>query len=231
MNSGIYKITFMEKEYVGSAKDVKKRINRHLSELKNNRHHNQKLQHEFNRHRVDILDYEVLEEVEIEQLIEREQYYIDHIKPYYNICLHAGSTLGRLHSEETKAYLSKIRKGNQLSLGRILSQETKDKIAAKATGRKLHPNFIKASIKANTGRKQSKEEITKRSIAQMKLPIDDVPEIRRRASNGERHIDIAIEYNVSQTVISRACTGKGIYGELFGIPSEIYKQEGLTFDT
>ena len=59
----------MEKEYVGSAKDVKKRINRHLSELKNNRHHNQKLQHEFNRHRVDILDYEVLEEVEIEQFL------------------------------------------------------------------------------------------------------------------------------------------------------------------
>lgn len=231
MNSGIYKITFMEKEYIGSAKDVKKRINRHISELKNNRHHNQKLQNEFNKHKTDALEYVVLEEVEVERLIEREQYYIDKINPYYNICRTAGNTLGVLHSEEMKAYFSKIRKGWQVSRGRVLSQETKDKIAEKATGRKLHPNFIEASIKANTGRKQSKDEIRKRSIAQMKLPVDDILEIRRRVNNGERQGDIAIEYNVSQTVISRAYTGKGIYGELFGKPQEIYKQEGLTFDT
>jgi len=230
MNSGIYKIMFMGKEYVGSAKNIRARINRHLSELKNNRHHNQKLQHEFNRHQVDVLDYEVLEEVEVEKLIEREQYYIDHIKPYYNICLHAGSTLGRLHSEETKAYLSSIKKGKQSSLGRVFSQETKDKMSEKAKARGIHPNFKAGSIRANTGRKQSNDEIMKRSIAQMKIPIDDVLEIRRRVSNGERQGDIAIEYNVSQTVISRAYTGKGIYGELFGKPQEIYKQEGLTFE-
>lgn len=230
MNSGIYKITFMGKEYIGSAKDVKKRINRHISELKNNRHHNRKLQNEFNKHKTDALEYVVLEEVEVERLIEREQYYIDKINPYYNICRTAGNTLGVLHSEEMKAYFSKIRKGWQVSRGRVLSQETKDKIAEKATGRKLHPNFIEASIKANTGRKQSKDEIRKRSIAQMKLPVDDILEIRRRVNNGERQGDIAIEYNVSQTVISRAYTGKGIYGELFGKTQEIYKQEGLTFN-
>ena len=183
MSSGIYKITFMGKEYVGSAKNVKQRINRHISELKNNRHHNQKLQNEFNKHKVDALDYVILEEVDIEHLIEREQYYIDTINPYYNICRTAGNTLGVLHSEEMKAYFSKIRKGWQVSRGRVLSQETKDKIAAKAIGRKLHPNFVNASIKANTGRKQSKEEIRKRSIAQMKLPVDDILKIRRRVSN------------------------------------------------
>jgi len=71
MESGIYKINFNGKEYVGSAKNIRARINRHLSELKNNRHHNQKLQHEFNKHPATKLEYEILEEVEIENLIER----------------------------------------------------------------------------------------------------------------------------------------------------------------
>jgi len=137
-----------------------------------------------------------------------------------------------LHSDETKEYLSKIKKGKQTSLGRILSKETKDKIASKAVGRPLHPNFKEASIRANTGRKHPDEEIRRVAIAQMKLPISDVEKIRNRVRNGERQGDIAIEYNVSQTVISRACTGKGIYGELFGKPEEIYKpqQQGLEFD-
>ena len=229
MNSGIYKITFMEKEYVGSAKDVKKRINRHLSELKGNRHHNQKLQNEFNKHRIDALDYVVLEEVEIEHLIEREQYYIDNINPYYNICRTAGNTLGVLHSEEMKAYFSKIRKGWQVSRGRVLSQETKDKIAAKATGRKLHPNFTEASIKANTGRKHTKDEIRKVALKQIKIQIKDIDTIRMRSRSGERQVDIAKDYGVSQKVISKVCTGSGIYGEFFE-PQEIYKQEVLSFD-
>ena len=231
MNSGIYKITFMGKEYVGSAKDVKKRINRHLSELRNNRHHNQKLQNEFNKHKADALDYMILEEVDIDHLIEREQYYIDTINPYYNICRTAGSTLGVLHSEEMKAYFSKIRKGWQVSRGRVLSQETKDKIAEKATGRKLHPNFVAASIKANTGRKHTKDEKIKVALKQMKIHINDIDVIRTRFRNGERQADIAIEYGVSQTVISKVCTGKGIYGELFS-PEEIYKpqQQGLDFE-
>ena len=232
MDSGIYKIKLHEKEYVGSAKNIRTRINRHLSELRLNKHHNQKLQHEFNKHPVCKIEYEILEYVDICNLIEREQYYIDTINPYYNICKVAGNTTGVLHSDETKEYLSKIRKGKQTSLGRILSQETKDKIAAKATGRPLHQNFKQASIMANTGRKHSDEEIKKVAIAQMKLPISDVEQIRNRVRNGERQGNIAIEYNVSQTVISRACTGKGIYGELFGKPEEIYKpqQQGLDFE-
>jgi group I intron endonuclease len=36
-----------------------------------------------------------------DKVIEREQYYIDRIKPKYNILKFAGSCLGRNHSEET----------------------------------------------------------------------------------------------------------------------------------
>lgn len=218
MTSGIYKIILNGKDYIGSAKDIKDRIRRHLGELNNNNHGNNRLQRAFNKHGVESFEYVVLEETCIFDLIKREQFYIDENKPYYNICKTAGSTLGRMHSDKTKAYLSKIKKGKQPSLGRILSQETKDKISAKAKQRGLHPFFRLASIKANTGRKQSAEEIHRRSLTQMKLSHSDVADIKIRFSLGLRQADLAKEYGVSQTVISRAVTGKGIYNDFMQQP-------------
>jgi len=73
-----------------------------------------------------------------QDLIGREQYYIDTLNPKYNICKNAGSSLGRAHSEETKA-----------------------KIAAKGLGRK-HTDQARAKMK---GRVASDETLAKmRSI-------------------------------------------------------------------
>jgi hypothetical protein len=44
---------------------------------------------------------EILEYCKPELLIEREQYYMDLLKPEYNICKVAGSTLGKKHTKET----------------------------------------------------------------------------------------------------------------------------------
>lgn len=46
-------------------------------------------------------------------IIKREQYYIDLLKPEYNICKIAGSCIGYKHSEETKKLLSDISKGRK----------------------------------------------------------------------------------------------------------------------
>lgn len=46
---------------------------------------------------------EILEYCEKSCLIEREQYYLDLLKPEYNILQKAGSTLGFKHSEEIKS--------------------------------------------------------------------------------------------------------------------------------
>ena len=45
--------------------------------------------------------YEILEYCEPKKCIEREQHYIDLLKPEYNILLKAGSLLGYKHSEDT----------------------------------------------------------------------------------------------------------------------------------
>jgi group I intron endonuclease len=49
---------------------------------------------------------EILEYCNPSELLIREQYYIDLLKPEYNILQIAGSSLGRIPSEETKMKIS-----------------------------------------------------------------------------------------------------------------------------
>lgn len=53
----------------------------------------------------------ILEYCKLEDLIKREQYYLDTLRPEYNICKTAGSTLGKLHTEETKVKIGATKSG------------------------------------------------------------------------------------------------------------------------
>jgi len=60
---------------------------------------------------------EILEYCEPSNCIDREQYYIDLLKPEYNILKTAGSKLGSKHSVETKNKISLSLIGNKRSVG------------------------------------------------------------------------------------------------------------------
>lgn len=79
---------------------------------------------------IDILEY-----CEPSVLIEREQYYIDILKPEYNILKNAGSRLGSKQSEETRQLISNALKN------RIFSDKSKEK--------------MKISVKLGLGTKSS----------------------------------------------------------------------------
>ena len=131
---GIYCIEnkINKKKYIGSSKDVYKRKNRHFSELRNSKHKNNKLQRSYNKHGKDNFIFYVLEFVENEnELIIREQYYIDSVKPEYNINLIANSSLGVKRSEETK---EKVRQAN---IG-LKHPEWRNKIKSEAQGGENH---------------------------------------------------------------------------------------------
>lgn len=107
--SGIYCIvnTDNQKKYVGSSKNIYQRLQKHRTYLRKNMHENKKLQNSWNKHGEDSFQYYVLEFCPEEQLIEREQFHIDTIKPWYNITLE----VQRLKmSEESRAKMSKSRK-------------------------------------------------------------------------------------------------------------------------
>lgn len=104
MKSGIYKITntFNAKFYIGSSKNTDTRWYKHTHDLKKGNHCNQHLQYAYSKYGKEAFSFEVLEICEQDMLVPREQYYIDALKPEYNICPKAGSSLGRKLTDEHK---------------------------------------------------------------------------------------------------------------------------------
>ena len=162
MKNCIYKITssINNKFYIGSAKDSIKRKSLHFRCLKNNCHHNIKLQNHVNKYGVDVLKFEILE-FDCKQLILREQYYIDTLKPFFNICKIAGSRFGTTQSTITK---------NKISLSLIGKKHTIERrknmsIGAKGVKRKPftdeHKKNMSLGNKGVKRRPQKKEQIEK----------------------------------------------------------------------
>lgn len=112
----IYKIknVITNDEYIGSSKNFEKRKDRHIRELESNKHHSNFLQNSWIKYGKDKFTFEILEDVEIsENLIKREQYWIDKINPSFNMCKIASSPLGIKRTEETKEKLRLINKGKK----------------------------------------------------------------------------------------------------------------------
>jgi group I intron endonuclease len=107
--SCIYKMWFNDpnKFYIGSTNDIWKRSKQHKSSLILNKHRNRHLQRAYNKYQCD-LTFEILEVTD--DLIVREQYYIDNLNPHYNIMKKAYSTSGYTFSKEARGKISKAAK-------------------------------------------------------------------------------------------------------------------------
>lgn len=87
--------------YIGSAVDMKRRAKEHLLKLKQGTHVNRILQNHVNKYGIEDLDFSVVEDCSKEELVSKEQYWIDKLNPKFNICKIAGSTLGIKWKEES----------------------------------------------------------------------------------------------------------------------------------
>lgn len=146
--SGIYQITctVTGKFYIGSAVNLYHRRVCHFNDLQHGKHRNSKLQRAWNKYGPDAFTFEVLELVLTPFLLEREQCWLDKLKPFkdkgFNIHPTAGSRIGAEVSPATRA---KLRDAN---LGRKDSEET-----------------IRKRVNAMKGRSQSQETIRKRMLS------------------------------------------------------------------
>jgi group I intron endonuclease len=95
---------------------------------------------------------EILEYCDSKDLIKREQYYIDLLKPEYNILKIAGSRFGSIHTKETRAKMSSTK------AGRKLSEETRAKISSAIVGKK-HSDETRAKISSSKIGKKLSEDI------------------------------------------------------------------------
>lgn len=119
--SCIYKITNIinDKCYIGSSVSGlgRRKIN-HLFYLRNNSHHSIKLQNAFNKYGEENFTFKVLEKCSKENIIEREQYWIDKFNSYnkgYNSNPKAANCFGRILKKETKIKISNTLKGRKVN--------------------------------------------------------------------------------------------------------------------
>ena len=203
--SGIYKITNMvnNKCYIGSAVRLRKRINRHKSDLNRNAHHSEKLQRAWNKYGKENFKFEVLFICEKEELITKEQAQINWFRPEYNICKIAGNCAEREYTEETRDRLSKANKGKKpspltLAMAKLIntgskhSEEHKLKIGLKSMGNK-----------SNLGKTLSKEHCLNISLGNLgKNHTAETIRKMSESSTGKKHSE--------ETLLKMSESHKGI---------------------
>lgn len=146
--SGIYAIInkINNKIYIGSSCDIGGRIYWHLNYLKNNRHHNDKLQNAWNKYGKDNFYINIVyRDIDIKDLEKYEQFVMDLFnvtEDGYNIALKAD------RSE--------------------MSQETKDKISKSLKGRKRNKESIEKTRFTLIGQKRSEDSKNKMSLSGLK---------------------------------------------------------------
>lgn len=220
MGSGIYAIFCIVsgKSYVGSAIDIKNRWREHKKCLQKAKHYNVYLQNAWNKYGENEFDFHVLEHCPKEQLIEREQFYLDLFKSYqrnfgYNILSTAGSPLGFKYSQETKKKLSLMRIGNKFRLGIKHSSKTKKKIAFALKGHngfggKKHTKEAKIKIsEAGKGRIFTEESKRKMSLSRAKL-LSHIEEIKLFLTKKITATTLAKTYGCNRATIFKIKSGK-----------------------
>lgn len=199
--SGVYAITKYDIiVYTGSAINLRQRWKKHKADLRRNDpddpHGNEHLQRSWNKYGESAFKCGVLEECPVDQLLIREQYYLDTLPDLYNICRIAGSRLGTTHTpeareriraartgskatDEAKANMSASKMGNTSRLGHKDTPEARANMSAARMGNTnllgyVHTPESKARMSEskmgntnNLGHKDSDEVRAKKSAARM----------------------------------------------------------------
>jgi len=100
------------KTYIGSSVDLRQRFIQYyrITYLSHKRRGKSLICRSILKNGYSAFTLEILEYCDPSEVLLREQYYIDELKPEYNILKIAGSSLGYKHSEDTKLQISTVLK-------------------------------------------------------------------------------------------------------------------------
>lgn len=165
---GIYQIRNLVngKVYIGSSVNIDKRWKQHLTHIAGGYHVNPLLQSVFRKYGTSNFVFDILEEVDVEKLLQREQYYLDKIKPWdkligYNLSRNTSNPMqGRKHTPETILKMQKPKteehkkKISESHKGKTISTEHKEKIRNHRLGKKDGPLDESIRLKIQVGVKK-----------------------------------------------------------------------------
>jgi group I intron endonuclease len=160
VKSGIYRIVQLStgRHYIGSAVDVDARRRRHWWELHTGRHSNPKLQRAWNKYGADDFIHEKIETCDKKVLTEREQFWMDSTKPFFNILQRARSAQGLVMPESAKKVLSEKAKARYAALSEEEKADLHAAHAARLRGRKQTAEHSQAIAKALKGRRNNEAQ-------------------------------------------------------------------------
>jgi len=208
---GIYKIINLKnnKFYIGSSNNLSKRISNHKRSLNKNKHHNVHLQNAFNKYGKDMFVFEIIEQCSIDVLIVREQWFIDNLKPYYNIRKIAENNTGVVRSEEVRLKHSKMMTGRKHSeeskLKMSLSQKGKSKcyseVYLKNLSNKMKSLKLAKGVKWTDKQKIARGILKSKPVIQYDLKgifIKEYPRVK----------DVELLNNFNQDMVTQCCKNK-----------------------
>ncbi len=235
--SGIYQIrnTLSGKLYIGSSADIRLRWQQHFAVLRAGSSHCKYLQSAWIKYGESAFVFEIIELVGVGQVLDREQFHIDTLKPAYNMCPIAGNRSGVPWKEETKAKLRGLVKSpetiEKLRVGVKRSYELNPelrqlRIDTFKAHREANPDYQRGSNNWMFGRKgHNKEqlaspEVCAKRVASIRLTYKEgrakqrFKPVEQLANNGDvlqRYPSIvaaAKAFNVSRLSISAAVNGR-----------------------
>lgn len=230
--SGIYEIVHRpsQKRYIGSAVNIRRRWLEHKSQLRRVVHHSPYLQNSFIAYGEKEFDFLVIEKCEKENLIVREQFYIDSMAPEFNMSPTAGNTMGRFHSEETKKKISEKAKGRKCAprskehreaLSNALSgkQKSPEHMAKLQEGRKnrVFTEDQRAALSNATREriatgsldvKKTEEQSLKIAETLSRFTREQIQEIYRLRLSGVPGAELSRKYGMCQSTICQMMKGK-----------------------
>ncbi len=197
--------------YVGSGLNLSKRLGEYFnqSELKRNPRpiHAAILKYGYENFILEILEY-----CKADELIIKEQHYLDLLDPEYNILKNAYSLLGYKHISETIAKL-KLKKVSQelkdilssVHSNKEVSQETRDKLSLATTNYKKNNTLSPESLANITARTTEREGV---AVILLNIETNEKLEFPTLTKAGEY---LGVKRQAIRNAIKRESLVKGLF--------------------
>ena len=228
-SDGIYiiKNSIDEKVYIGECKNFYKRFGRHLSQLRRGVHYNSKLQNFVNKYGIDILSFDIIEEMPGSSSDERVDKEIFYIRKYNSI--DAGFNL--VEDSRLMAHITEEarQKSSKSLLGIKRDEDFKEKVKEGLKEYYLnHPNIKRKPWSEDRKRKRRQyikehpEKYKDREASSgnrinhkrgeespfTKLTNDTVLKIKEAIANGEKRRDIIVKFDITIDIYKSIQSGK-----------------------